>query len=276
MSDELTRADELLRDAERAERLGDDRTAADRARRALAALRGHVGESADAVRIDALAILVAVATNLGEWDEAARRLAELRAIDPSAPEADFLESALRLERWDLDGAAALLVGCDADAVGAGELEFRRAIVAELRGEFDVADVHYAAATRFDPTIPTPVRIDLDEAHALLTAIVDSFPPDVRDALGGIQIDLLEIPEPAVDRSTDLGPTVLGYYDGVPLNERESIQPLGLDRIRIFKRNIEREVTSRDELVEQLRITLLHEVGHHLGWDEHELHERGIG
>ena len=48
-----------------------------------------------------------------------------------------------------------------------------------------------------------------------------------------------------------------------------------DRIRIFKHNLERFTADHDSLVEELRITLLHEIGHHLGWDEDDLAARGL-
>jgi predicted Zn-dependent protease with MMP-like domain len=44
---------------------------------------------------------------------------------------------------------------------------------------------------------------------------------------------------------------------------------------LFHRNLERAATTREELEEEIRITVLHEIGHHLGWDEKDLEERGL-
>jgi predicted Zn-dependent protease with MMP-like domain len=44
---------------------------------------------------------------------------------------------------------------------------------------------------------------------------------------------------------------------------------------LYQRNLERFARDREELVEQIRITLLHEVGHFLGLDEEQLRERGL-
>jgi predicted Zn-dependent protease with MMP-like domain len=44
---------------------------------------------------------------------------------------------------------------------------------------------------------------------------------------------------------------------------------------LYQRNLERFVRSREELVEEIRVTLVHEVGHFLGLDEEELYRRGL-
>jgi len=74
-----------------------------------------------------------------------------------------------------------------------------------------------------------------------------------------------------------GETLLGYYDGVPLTEKsvESIAELP-ERILIFKEPIEAECRTREEIVEQVRQTVLHEIGHHFGMDEDELEDAGYG
>jgi predicted Zn-dependent protease with MMP-like domain len=44
---------------------------------------------------------------------------------------------------------------------------------------------------------------------------------------------------------------------------------------LFQNNLERLCTTRAELEEEIRVTALHEIGHHLGWDEDDLAERGL-
>jgi predicted Zn-dependent protease with MMP-like domain len=44
---------------------------------------------------------------------------------------------------------------------------------------------------------------------------------------------------------------------------------------LFQRNLERGASTRGELEEEIRITVLHEIGHHLGWGEEELEARGL-
>ena len=70
--------------------------------------------------------------------------------------------------------------------------------------------------------------------------------------------------------------MLGLYRGVNLLEKSQFSTgAELDRIEIFQRNVERVVDDRDELREELKVTLLHEIGHHLGWDEDDLEKRGL-
>jgi predicted Zn-dependent protease with MMP-like domain len=69
--------------------------------------------------------------------------------------------------------------------------------------------------------------------------------------------------------------VLGYYDGTPLSQRDS-QYSGVlpDRILIFKGPLLRMVRSERELIEEVRITVLHEIAHFFGIDDDELHDLG--
>lgn len=72
-------------------------------------------------------------------------------------------------------------------------------------------------------------------------------------------------------------TLFGIYEGIPLTERTSgygmVTP---DRIVIYQGPLERSFPNQRELVEQIRVTVLHELGHHLGFDEDRLDEIGLG
>ena len=71
------------------------------------------------------------------------------------------------------------------------------------------------------------------------------------------------------------PTLLGLYDGVPLTERDESWSMVLpDRILIFRGPLERWCTSREELVEEIMVTVIHEVAHHFGIPDERLHELG--
>jgi predicted Zn-dependent protease with MMP-like domain len=79
-----------------------------------------------------------------------------------------------------------------------------------------------------------------------------------------------------DDDPPLDPQILGLFLGRNLLE-QSVQDSGTlpNSIYLFQRNIERTATSREELEEEIRITVLHEIAHHFGWDEAELEERGF-
>ncbi len=70
-------------------------------------------------------------------------------------------------------------------------------------------------------------------------------------------------------------SLLGLYEGVPLTERTSHYSMVMpDRITIFRRAILSISYTEDDVVEQVRRTVVHEVGHHFGIDDHRLHELG--
>ncbi|MGH9276790.1 MAG: metallopeptidase family protein [Acidimicrobiales bacterium] len=69
--------------------------------------------------------------------------------------------------------------------------------------------------------------------------------------------------------------LLGLYEGVPLTEREAYGGLAMpDRITIFRRAILAESHTEDDVVENVRETVIHEVAHHFGIDDDRLDELG--
>lgn len=78
------------------------------------------------------------------------------------------------------------------------------------------------------------------------------------------------------------PDVLGLYDGVPLTERIDYGGIGgdpggfmmPDRIFIYRRPILAICETRDDVVEEVTITVVHEIAHHFGIDDDRLHELG--
>ena len=71
-------------------------------------------------------------------------------------------------------------------------------------------------------------------------------------------------------------TLLGLYEGVPLTARGPLSYSGVapDRITIFQGPLSRRARDVDQLAAQVRVTVLHEVGHYFGMDDARLHELG--
>ena len=101
--------------------------------------------------------------------------------------------------------------------------------------------------------------------------LESLPEGIEQRLDNVVVTVEDEPERAGSE------TIFGIYEGIPLTERTSgygmVTP---DRIVIFQGPLERSFPNRRELVEQIRVTVLHELGHHLGFDEDRLDEIGLG
>lgn len=116
----------------------------------------------------------------------------------------------------------------------------------------------------------------DFAQALREALLE-LPPMFRDALANVAVVVEE--GPSDDLLDELGvpadDTLYGFYHGVPLPER-SVQDSGLlpDKISVYRGPLMEDFPDRNELCRQIRITLLHEIGHYFGMDEEELSRLG--
>lgn len=98
------------------------------------------------------------------------------------------------------------------------------------------------------------------------AALDSLPPHLAAALDNVAI-VIE------DEHPD-DPDLFGLYEGTPLPERGDMAGSLPDRITIFRLPLTDEFTNREELEREIRITVLHELGHYFGLDEDRLAELG--
>jgi len=104
---------------------------------------------------------------------------------------------------------------------------------------------------------------------LVDRILVQIDPAVRQALDNLSIVVEESPP-------DGDPDQFGVYDGVPKSARGGGYTFVVpDRIVIFQKPLEEAFPNQRDLEEQVRITLLHEIGHHLGLDEDELDHLGL-
>ena len=98
------------------------------------------------------------------------------------------------------------------------------------------------------------------------AALDELPPHIAEALQNVAV-VVE------DENAD-DPELLGLYHGVPLPERGDMAGALPDRISIYRIPLEESFPDPDELRSEIRITVLHELGHYFGLDEDRLAELG--
>ena len=126
----------------------------------------------------------------------------------------------------------------------------------------------------------PHDVDESEFTRLVERAIAGLPEQFRRAIEeDVPVEVRSRPSRRQLESVELGPNdlLLGLYHGIPLPER-SVEHSGTmpDVIYLFKEDIEDASDGRDDLVEQVRVTLLHELGHHFGLDEDDLDRLGYG
>src|SRR5262249_47593577 len=111
-----------------------------------------------------------------------------------------------------------------------------------------------------------IMIERDEFEGLVSDALDTLPPELAALMDNVAVF---VEDQARDRE------LLGLYEGVPLTERDSAyQWIAPDRITIYRLPTLRICTTRDEVREQVAITVVHEIAHHFGIDDDRLHDLG--
>jgi predicted Zn-dependent protease with MMP-like domain len=105
-------------------------------------------------------------------------------------------------------------------------------------------------------------------EALVEAALDEVPGELAERIDNCVV-LVEDDPPPWD------PDLLGVYHGTPLTQRGSAYTMALpDRITIFRNPLLEMCTSEQQVVDEVRITVVHEIAHHFGIDDERLHELG--
>lgn len=118
----------------------------------------------------------------------------------------------------------------------------------------------------------------DQLRKEVSRVVDRLPRRFREQLRNVEFVVEEQPSRALLRSEGLDPrcdTLYGIYQGVPLPERSALDPPLLpDKITIFAEPLLQDFPDPDELREEIRLTVLHEIAHYFGMDEDEVEKLG--
>ena len=98
------------------------------------------------------------------------------------------------------------------------------------------------------------------------AALDELPPNLASALTNVAV--------IVEDENPEDPDLFGLYHGVPLPERGDMAGMPPDTISIYRIPLEESFPNPDELRDEIRITVLHELAHYFGLDEDRLAELG--
>ena len=135
----------------------------------------------------------------------------------------------------------------------------------------------SAPTDRGPISGQDMRLSNKEFDRIVKQAIRRIPEEIRQHLENMLITVQKRPSPEMLDELGYPPDepLLGIYWGVPLNERSIAEPpLYPDTIFIFKEPLEEMCESKEELEEEIEITVVHEVAHFLGMSEDRLAELG--
>jgi predicted Zn-dependent protease with MMP-like domain len=191
---------------------------------------------------------------LGQYAEARRVLERGVAIDPDSAHTVY-HLGLVLERLEDEGD-------ESGAPGVG---------------IETAAQAFSRANALEPQqFPLPMALDVVAFERAVSQAIENLPRSIRERVEGVSVIIEDFPSLDLVRGERISPQALGLFMGVPRTEALATeQRLDLDRILLFKKNLEKICHDEEDLIDQIQITVRHEVGHYLGLDEDDLERLGL-
>ncbi len=116
----------------------------------------------------------------------------------------------------------------------------------------------------------PVEMTAERFEELVSEALDQVPGELMNLLSNVVVLV-------ADESPPDGPELLGLYEGHALTERGWDYSMVLpDRITIYRNPTLRVCDTEDEVIEEVAITVVHEIAHHFGIPDDRLHDLGWG
>lgn len=196
------------------------------------------------------------------------------------PDSLWTEGELLLREWRIADAQASFQTLAESERSAGVLE-RLSFCAELLGDAAKGATLMEEASALDPESAPPIpHLSAEEFDQVLHEAIGDLPDEFRRAVDAVRLVVEPFPTRELARQGDLAevaPDILGLFTGASLLDGEHEMTAGPPpTIHVFQRNLERTCIDHDELREQIRITLYHELGHFLGFDEEGVDRMGLG
>ena len=119
-----------------------------------------------------------------------------------------------------------------------------------------------------------VNVTAERFDQLVAAALDEIPEALAAAMENVVVTVEE--QPTAEQAARARGALLGLYEGVPLTRRGPLSYSGVapDRITIFRGPLCARARDVEELAAQVRVTVLHEVGHYFGMSDERLREMG--
>ena len=124
--------------------------------------------------------------------------------------------------------------------------------------------------------PLPTEVDELLFRQAVSEALDNLPRSIREHVSDVPVLIEDYPSEDLLGRENVSPQILGIYLGVPRTHSEvSAQATHLTQVILFKKNLEKLCRDRDDLIEQIQVTVRHEIGHHLGLSEEDLERLGL-
>lgn len=122
-----------------------------------------------------------------------------------------------------------------------------------------------------------MRLRRSEFERLVYRALSQIPAELRAYLDNVDIVVEDWPtrEQLLGSGIKDGELLLGLYEGIPLPERFDYNMVLPDKITIFQKAIEEICETKEQVVQEVRDTVIHEVAHHFGIDDERLRELGV-
>lgn len=180
---------------------------------------------------------------LGRWEEARSVLEHASLLDPESP----------------------------------HVVYHLGLVAERMGDHETATSLFTRASSLDPHhYPMPAEVDDETFQAAVDEAVANLPRSIREYIDNVPILVEDYPDVSLVTQENVSPQILGIFIGVPRTQAAVTEQIpDLDRIYVFRKNLEKICQTQEDLIDQIQITVRHEIGHYLGLDEDALESLGL-
>ncbi len=237
-------------------------------------------EAGDGELASQFALLGAMAANdLGEAQLALERSDEAAEDRGTDPDVAYERAVALFELCRFKEAQEAFTALLADDEHGAHAHQHLGLLLERDGKLAEAEAHFKKARELSPDdFPPPQLLSEKDFRREVDRALAGLPADMRKDLGGVPVTVEDIPksEDLLEGEPPLSPTILGLFRGPPIAEHCSAEDGPVCRsVVLYRKNLARAVSSREELVEQIRVTLLHEIGHLRGEDDLELAARGL-
>ena len=247
-----------------------------RLKRARSVAHGAHGAHPDPALVSRLALLEGQALNdLGRSREALMRLDAALAAEPDDLHARYERAVALFDLCRFVEAKRAFSDVLAKNPHDAWAHHHLGLTLERTGDVAGAERELSRARAEAPSeFHAPVEVSSGEFRAIVDAEAKKLAPNLRADLSRVSLETSDLPDLAdlTAEEPPLAPTILGLFRGAPIGEAPESEARA---IVIYRKNLERAVASRDELVQQVRTTLLHELGHLRGEDDEALRARGL-